>query len=229
MALFRPRIALRPSLAPTRALLPRRAPLIARFQSTARPTTPCPSCGRPLASNLPACTACWSIHPLPPNVTHHELFGLPVDPNPFQRFREAQASCHPDAWASKSSKEGDLAHTLSSRLNEAYQTLLHPLARAEYVLAQNGYQMSESDQAEDMAFMAEIMEAREAIDDATSENVYAVEEILESNEENIKATIEQIRRLAEIQQWTEMKGATIRLRYLEGIKRAASRWIDKHT
>jgi molecular chaperone HscB len=105
--------------------------------------------------------------------------------------------------------------------------------------------MSESDQAEDMAFMAEIMEAREAIDDATSENVYAVEEILESNEgmssiipieedlrfeiENIKATIEQIRRLAETQQWTEMKGATIRLRYLEGIKRAASRWIDKHT
>lgn len=104
MALFRPRTALR-------ALLPRRAPLVARLQSTARPSRPCPSCGRPLASNLPACTACGSIHPLPPNVPHHALFGLPVEPNPFaidlptmkQRFREAQASCHPDAWASKSS------------------------------------------------------------------------------------------------------------------------------
>lgn len=106
--------------------------------------------------------------------------------------------------------------------------------------------MSESDQAEDVAFMAEIMEAREAIDDATSENVYAVEEILQSNQgmssvcipieqglrceiENINATIEQITTSAATQQWTQMKAATTRLRYLEGIQRAASRWIDSHT
>ncbi|KAF9481429.1 Co-chaperone Hsc20, partial [Pholiota conissans] len=196
----------------------------------------CPSCRRPLPSRLPACTACWSIHPLPPKISYHDLFGLPDTPNPFvidlptlkQRFRQAQASCHPDTWVSKSSKDGDIAHTLSSRLNEAYQTLLHPLARAEYILMQNGYQISESDQTEDMAFMMEIMEAREAIDDATSDNVHAIEEILENNRENINTTIQDIRTFAQQHNWADMKAATIRLRYLEGIKRAASKWIDNH-
>lgn len=84
----------------------------ARGLSTARPTTtPCASCGRPLPTNLPACTGCWTIRALPTGTTHHELFGLPAAPNPFdvdaallkRRFLAAQSSCHPDAWATKSS------------------------------------------------------------------------------------------------------------------------------
>lgn len=69
----------------------------------------CPSCSKPLFSIIPACTNCWSIFSLPPGITHHELFGLPYEPNPFtidlsalkKRFRQAQAVCHPDAWTSK--------------------------------------------------------------------------------------------------------------------------------
>ena len=67
----------------------------------------CPSCHNPLPSNLPACTSCWSISPISPNTSHHFLFGLPYEPNPFsihlptlkERFRQAQAACHPDVWA----------------------------------------------------------------------------------------------------------------------------------
>jgi molecular chaperone HscB len=73
------------------------------------PSKKCPSCSRPLASPIPACTNCWSIFSLSPEVTYHELFGLPYEPNPFavdlvalkQRFRQAQAVCHPDTWTSK--------------------------------------------------------------------------------------------------------------------------------
>lgn len=69
----------------------------------------CPSCSRPLPSFLHACPACSSISSPAPNVSHHALFGLPYEPNPFtidlatlkQRFRQAQAACHPDAWTSK--------------------------------------------------------------------------------------------------------------------------------
>jgi len=81
-----------------------------------------------------------------------------------------------------SQREQDLAHSLSSRLNEAYQCLLHPLPRAEYILEKNGLQTSETDQVEDMEFMANIMEARETIDDATPEHRGEVETLIESNQ-----------------------------------------------
>ena len=63
----------------------------------------------------------------------------------------------------------DLAHTLSSRLNEAYQCLSRPLPRAEYILERNGAQTIESDSLECSSFMIKIMEARELIDEATPE------------------------------------------------------------
>lgn len=74
-----------------------------------------------------------------------------------------------------------MAHTLSSRLNEAYQTLLRPLARAEYILERNGYSLSERDQVDDMAFMMEIMEARETIDEASPDDKSSIEALIEEN------------------------------------------------
>lgn len=79
-------------------------------------------------------------------------------------------------------KDQDLAHSLSSRLNEAYQCLLNPLSRAEYILERNGVHISESDHVEDMEFMADIMEQREAIEEAGSEDSEAVHELVEAND-----------------------------------------------
>jgi hypothetical protein len=72
-------------------------------------TRTCPSCHQPLPSPLPACSNCWSIFQVPSEVTHHQLFELPYEPNPFtinmpllkKRFLEAQAICHPDTWSTK--------------------------------------------------------------------------------------------------------------------------------
>jgi len=60
----------------------------------------------------------------------------------------------------------DIAQGLSAQVNEAYQALLRPLPRAEYILSQNDMPLSEHDQVTDTAFMMEIMDSREAIDDA---------------------------------------------------------------
>ena len=84
-------------------------PLFGRFFHSRPLPAACSSCHSPLPSPLPACTHCWSISALPPDVTHHQLFDLPGDPNSFsvslpllkRRFLLAQTICHPDAWSSK--------------------------------------------------------------------------------------------------------------------------------
>ena len=80
----------------------------ARSQKTSKT---CPSCSRALPTALPACPHCAYIAAPPLHWTYHDLFELPYEPNPFrvdaralkERFRRAQAVCHPDAWVSKGS------------------------------------------------------------------------------------------------------------------------------
>ena len=150
----------------------------------------CPSCSTQLPTTLPACLSCGYISSLPPNVSFHELFGLPANRNPFnidlptlkRRFLEAQAVCHPDSWIVKGSvrpgllylshfcthsvgkDKKNIAQGLSTLVNEAYQSLSKPLARAEYILKCNGHEISETEPFDDVEFMSEIMEAREALE-----------------------------------------------------------------
>ncbi len=136
----------------------------------------------------------------------------------------------------------DIAQAISARLNGAYQSLLNPLSRAEYILELNQLPMSESDQVNDMTFMSHVMEAREIIEDGEDES-----EIVALAEENdgvcvlrktcrdgnkfnniarIKETVAEIERLVGEQNWVRVKEETIRLRYLEGIRRAVNKWLD---
>ncbi|TFK41153.1 hypothetical protein BDQ12DRAFT_646959 [Crucibulum laeve] len=194
----------------------------------------CPSCSKPLLSSVPACTKCWTIFSLPGDLSYHHLLGLPYEPNPFvvdiptlkKHFREAQSVCHPDSWVSKGNDKQQVAEALSARVNHAYQTLLNPLSRAEYILGHNHLPMSESDQVDDMEFMADIMEAREIIED--TEDIDEVTRMMEDTDSRMKQTVKEIESLVEKHSWSELKAAAIRLRYLEGIERAAKQWLDNH-
>ncbi|KAJ6509539.1 hypothetical protein C8R47DRAFT_1099076 [Mycena vitilis] len=156
-----------------------------RFLSTL--ASRCTSCSQPLPTPLPACNRCGSISPIPPATSFHDIFALPSRPNPFvvdpvllkRRFRQAQAACHPDSWASKGQHQQDIAQSLSSRVNEAYNSLLNPLRRAEYILEQHGWPISEHDQLDDLEFISEIMQARESIDEAADADELA--HIVEDN------------------------------------------------
>ena len=67
------------------------------------------------------------------------------------------------------------AENLSAEINNAYQTLLHPLSRIEYLLRTNLQPLEETDKVEDMKFLGEIMMAREEIQDAeTKEDTEAI-------------------------------------------------------
>ncbi|KAH6917371.1 hypothetical protein BKA70DRAFT_1252010 [Coprinopsis sp. MPI-PUGE-AT-0042] len=194
----------------------------------------CPNCGQLLPSALPACTNCWNLFSFPKDISHHELLGLPEGSNPFvvdiptlkKRFRQAQSVCHPDSWASKNPDKVEVAQSLSARVNHAYQTLLNPLPRIEYILETHRVPLAETDKAEDMGFMMEIMDAREAIDDA--EEASEVQGILEQNSAEISQTISELESLVQGKEWNAAKSGAIRLRYLLGIEKAAKKWLDNH-
>ena len=75
------------------------------------------------------------------------LFGLPARyPLDIQalslRFQDLQRQYHPDKFASGTQAEQLAAVSQSATINQAWQTLRHPLMRAEYLLSLHGFDLS---------------------------------------------------------------------------------------
>ncbi len=101
---------------------------------------------------------------------YFELFGLPVSYDIEttalrERYRELQRSVHPDRYVNASGQEQRLAMQGSTLINEAFETLRDPLARAQYMLRFHGGEGFESDNetTKDTAFLMEQLELREAL------------------------------------------------------------------
>ncbi|HEY8354452.1 MAG TPA: Fe-S protein assembly co-chaperone HscB [Methylophilaceae bacterium] len=106
----------------------------------------------------------------PPN--HFELFDLPqrfeLDLEQLnRRYRRIQAEVHPDRFAAAPAAERLRSMQLATRVNEAYQTLKHPTARARYLLQLQGVDtQEESNTAMPADFLMLQMEWRETMEDA---------------------------------------------------------------
>ena len=106
------------------------------------------------------------------NSDHFTLFGLKpafrinalsLD----KRFREIQARVHPDRFAHAGESERRVSLQWATRVNEAYQTLKNPIARARYLLDLAGRSANmESNTAMPPEFLMEQMEWREAVAEA---------------------------------------------------------------
>lgn len=84
-----------------------------------------------------------------------------------QRYRELAAQVHPDRFAQASDTERRLSLQWATRVNEAYQTLKKPLARAQYLLSLAGHEVDPHDNtAMPSEFLMEQMEWREAVAEA---------------------------------------------------------------
>lgn len=103
---------------------------------------------------------------------HFELFGL--DPafhidlaRVEQTYRDLQAQVHPDKFSSASDTERRLSMQWATHVNEAYQTLKQPIARARYLLSLRGVETrEETNTAMPADFLMAQMEWREAIGEA---------------------------------------------------------------
>ncbi len=110
--------------------------------------------------------------PLQANQDFFELFGLQprfaLDAGVLERsYREIQSQIHPDKFAHASEADRRASMQWTARINEAYQTLKHPLTRAAYLLELRGIDPAlESNTAMAPEFLSEQMGWREAVAEA---------------------------------------------------------------
>ncbi len=81
-------------------------------------------------------------------------------------YQALQKAVHPDKFAHASEQEQRIAVQKSAHINDAYQTLKHPLKRAEYILVHRGVDMpNEQNTFGDTSFLMRQMELREMLVD----------------------------------------------------------------
>jgi molecular chaperone HscB len=106
--------------------------------------------------------------------THFELFGLPqsyaLDRDKLDAaYRELQNTVHPDRFAAQPDAEQRVAMQWATQVNEAYQTLKHPVSRGVYLLKLQGIDAFDASNTKMApAFLIQQMEWRDAIEDARS-------------------------------------------------------------
>ncbi|MEO6953451.1 MAG: Fe-S protein assembly co-chaperone HscB [Polyangia bacterium] len=119
---------------------------------------------------------------------HFVLFGLPrrfdIDRDDLERrYRELSREHHPDKHARGSDGDRLAAVQKTTDINAAYKVLRDDFSRAEHLLRRAGIETSEHEQQDnrqtvDASLLTEIMELREALDDARQSKDHATVEKL---------------------------------------------------
>ena len=105
---------------------------------------------------------------------YFELFAVPVDYNIDlatinKNYLELQRAVHPDRHANASSRDKLMSVQSAAEINDALQTLKHPVKRAEYMLSELGVDIrAEQQTLQDPMFLMEQMELREELEDISS-------------------------------------------------------------
>jgi molecular chaperone HscB len=148
--------------------------------ASARPGA-CWLCRGPLDARALFCATCKAVQP-PAQMDHFARLDLPVrfDVNGAEldrRYFTLQRQLHPDRFATRTARERAISQGQAVALNEAYETLKDPLARAEYMLKLKGVDVNPDgcNTVRDPTLLMEQMERREALAEAdTAEAVDAI-------------------------------------------------------
>lgn len=157
---------------------------------------------------------------------HFELFGVNpsfhVDMNRIdQLYREIQAQIHPDKFAHASDTEKRLSIQWTTHVNEAYQILKQPLARARYILKINGVDtQEETNTAMPADFLMQQMEWREGIMEArAADDVGELDRLAAKLRHEINELHQSLERLIDTDKnYEAAAGAVRKLKFLEKLR-----------
>ncbi|WVZ25652.1 hypothetical protein V8G54_004196 [Vigna mungo] len=162
------------------------------------------------------CDSCRCIQPVDGSTDYFEIFGVErkydqEGENLEFKYKEWQKKLHPDLVHSKSQKERDFAAEQSARVIDAYRTLSKPLSRGIYLLKLNGVEIDEEQTISDPELLAEILEIREAVEEAT--NGEALNRILSQMQEKLQNCSNTLGHAFQNQNFEEAKLAIRRMTY----------------
>jgi molecular chaperone HscB len=130
---------------------------------------------------------------------HFELFGLApafaLEPEGLQRrYREIQSQVHPDRFAHAGDAERRASLQWTTRVNEAYRTLMDPVQRAKHILELHGVDVAfETNTQMPADFLIQQLELREELEAAVSgKDAAALERLKTDLLDSRKALIGQI-------------------------------------
>jgi molecular chaperone HscB len=128
--------------------------------------------------------------------SHFDLFGLPpafsLEKDRLEAaYREIQSRVHPDRFASAGDAERRASLQWTTRVNEAFQVLRNPVARAKHLLELHGVDVGfETNTAMPAEFLMQQMELREALEEAKERKSFDALERLKGDLRNDKAVLE---------------------------------------
>lgn len=145
------------------------------------------------------------------------------------RYQELQRQFHPDKYAGRSQAEQLLAVNQSATINQAWQTLRHPLLRAEYLLSLHGFDLAnEQHTVRDTAFLMEQLELREQLD--TLEQA-ADTDALDAFASSVSAMVKRcttlmVQQLGDMQ-WESAADTVRKLRFLDKLQQQIEQLEEK--
>ncbi|XP_062003741.1 iron-sulfur cluster co-chaperone protein HscB homolog [Rosa rugosa] len=166
------------------------------------------------------CSSCRCIQPVDHSVDYFQIFGLErkydsVEEHLEGKYKDWQKKLHPDLVHSKSEKEREYAAEQSARVIDAYRTLSKPLARAIYILKLEGVDIDEEETLSDLDLLSEIMEVREAVEEAP--NSQALNQIQSLMQEKLKQWSNSFAEAFESRNFEEAVKAIRRMTYYERV------------
>ncbi|MFQ5806694.1 MAG: Fe-S protein assembly co-chaperone HscB [Phycisphaerae bacterium] len=175
---------------------------MAREQETARRTVPikCVACERPLDSPL-FCNSCRRLYPAD-GLSFFELLGLHpgydvVVTEVRRRYFELLREIHPDRMGAGNAEVQRLSMRVSAQINQAFQVLLDPVLRAEYLLELVGGKSAADDKQVPQEVLVDSLTLREEIDEAkTANDQAALDGLRQQVQGRFKTTLEEVASLA---------------------------------
>lgn len=171
----------------------------------------------PMSDNVPAFANFFALFELP------VAFELDI-PKLSNRLRELQREYHPDKLTGN---ENLSLQRNSAVINHAYDILVNPDSRANYLLELSGQELNTDHSIADLDFLDDAMEMRMALDDAESAADQATIATLKSDvDQRINQHSQRFNQAYIEQDWSVAKDATQKLKFLVKLKKDMNIAID---
>lgn len=157
------------------------------------------------------------------------LFEQPVDFNIdtsllSRRLRQLQKQYHPD---NLSNEEAASSQQNSAVINHAYDILVNPDSRANYLLELSNQQLNTDHSIADLDFLDDAMDMRMSLDDAaSSSDLTTIKSLKAKVDSRIEKYSERFDTAYNQQDWSTAMDATQKLKFLVKLKKDIDTAID---